>query len=116
MHARTVPQSFAKFFGPLRHVRKSFQQRADVQTGANGENRESRAAAKIGEDSQSELPIASGGCGFLWIENVNQVVRHSAALRRGWFGSADVEASIELRGIAGSYFSAELLSQPNAQR
>src|ERR1700719_397062 len=44
------------------------------------------------------------------------MVGNSATLWDSWFCGADVEAAIELRGIARDYFAAEPPGQPNAQR
>jgi hypothetical protein len=44
------------------------------------------------------------------------MMRHPAALGQRGLRCSDVKAAIELRGIAGDYFAAELLGQPDAQR
>ena len=40
------------------------------------------------------------------------MMRNSASVFRSRFGRADVEAAIELRGVAGHYFAAELFREP----
>src|SRR4030095_11978708 len=53
---------------------------------------------------------------FAGIENVEQVMRDLLPLAKGWLGRADVKSAIELRGIAGDNFAAELLRQQNDKR
>ncbi len=116
MLLRAVPQSFAKFFRALRDVREAFQQGAQIQTSANGENREARAAAQVGEDAERHLPIASRRCCFLRTEHIKQVMRHAVAHGTCRLSRANIEPAIELRGITRDYFAAKLFRQPHAQR
>lgn len=109
MLLRAAPQSLAKLLRALRDIREAFEERAEIQSCANGENREERAVAKIGEDRQGHLPVAAGRGRVLRAEHINQVMRNPAALGNRGLCRADVEPSIELRGIARDYFAAELL-------
>ena len=115
MFLRGVPQSFTKLFRALRDVREAFEKRAQVQTGANGEDGEARAATQVGEDRKSQLAIASRRCRIFRAEDIKQVMRYSAALGRRRLCRSDVEPAIELRRITRDYFPAELFRQPNGQ-
>ena len=50
MLLRAAPQSLAKLLRALRDIREAFEERAEIQSRADGENREARAVAQIGED------------------------------------------------------------------
>jgi hypothetical protein len=116
MFVRVVPQSLSKLFRALRNVGQPFEQRTQVETRADCENWEARAATQVGESRERHLPVAARRGRFLRAEHIHQVMRNSVAFGNRGFGRADVEPAIELRRIACDYFPAELFSQPNAQR
>jgi len=115
MFLRAVPQPLAKLLGALRDVREALEECAQIQSRANGENREARAVAQIGEDREGHLPIAACRGRVLRAEHINQVMRNPAALGRRRLCRAHVEPAIELRRIARDYFAAELFRQPNSK-
>jgi len=116
MLLRALPQSLAKFLGALRDIREAFEERAQIQSRADGENREARAVAQTVEDREGHLPVAACRGRVLRAEHINQVMRNAAALGSRRLCRADVEPAIELRRIARDYFAAELFRQPDAQR
>ena len=113
MLARAEPQALAQLFRALWNVGQALKQGAQIQAGADSENRKARARPQIGENGESHLSITARGRGFFRSEYVNQVMRNSAAFCHSRFGRADVKATIELRGVAGHYFAAEFFRQPN---
>ena len=50
------------------------------------------------------------------LDKIHQVMRNAALLGDGNFRRADIEAPIDLRGIADQNFAAEALRQRNSQR
>src|SRR5258708_914614 len=109
-------QSLAQFFRALRNVRKTLEQRAQIQSRADGEYRQSFPLPEIFQNAQGPLAVAPRGCVILWAKNVNQMMRNAAAFGGARFCSANIKTAIELRRIAGYNFSAESLSKLHAER
>jgi len=116
MLLRAAPQSLAKLLRALRDIREAFEERTQIQSRSNGENRKARAVAQIGEDREGHLPVAACRGRVLRAEHINQVMRNPAALGNRGLCRANIEPAIELRGIARDYFAAELFRQPDTQR
>ncbi len=113
-HARA--QALAQFFRALRNVRKTFEQRAQIQSRADGEYGQPFPLPETVEHGQRQLAISARGGFFLRAKNIHQVMRNAAALRGAGFCGANIKAAIELRRIAGHHFSAKLLRESYAER
>src|SRR5437660_12859106 len=100
----------------LRNIRKTFKQSAQIQSCADGEDRQAVPPSQVLQNLQSHLAVAAGGCVVPRPKNVNQVMRYAAALGRGGFCSTNVKAAIELRRIASHHFSAEPFRKLDAER
>ena len=103
------PEALANPFRALRQISEPFEQRPQIKAGADGEDGQPRTRLEVGKNSQGALAIAAGGSSIGRIQNVEQMVWHVLALGPRWLGSAKVKAPVELRGIAGNDFAAELL-------
>jgi hypothetical protein len=105
-------QSCAQLIRPLRNIRQSFQQSAQVKPTTNRKDRNTAAPAQVIEDRDGHLPISSSGGVFARRQNVDQVMRNSPAFGAGRFHGTDVETFVELGRIASYNFPAESLRKP----
>ena len=55
-----LPQARANFFGALRCIGEPFEQRAQIQPGSSGENRQNLAAAQIIQSFQRATAVITG--------------------------------------------------------
>src|ERR1700733_801654 len=112
----TGSQAVADFFGTFRSVGEPFQQGAQVKTGAGGDDRKFFSEAQIVQDAKGAAAIFPGGENFFGIEQVDQMV--GDALLFGWrnLSGADVEVTVDLRGITNQNFAVQLFGQLDAQR
>ena len=108
-------QTRAKVIRALREIGEAFEKSAQVEAGADGEDRKAMARVKVGEDDESAFAKATGRGGFSRIKNIEKMVRDLLPLRPGGLGSADVEASIELCGVAGKNFGGALFCEAQSQ-
>src|SRR6267143_5292944 len=106
----------AQFFRALRNVRKAIEQRAPIQSRADGEYLQAFAFAQVFQNLQSQLAVAPRSCIVSWPQNIDQVMRNAAAFGQAGFSSANVKAAIELRRIAGDNFPGEPLRELHAER
>jgi hypothetical protein len=90
-------QSLTKFLRALWQVSKTIEQRTQVQTCPNSENRQAPAPPQVLQNGQRYLSIPTGSCFFRWAQYIEQVVRDSMPLGLIRLGRADIEAAIELR-------------------
>src|SRR5467141_2139608 len=109
-------EALAQFFRALRNVRKTLEQRAQIQSRADGKYGQALAMPEVIQNLQSQLAVASRGCILLWPENVDQMMRNAAAFGVAGLRGANIKAAIELRGIAGDHFPAELLRESHTER
>lgn len=89
-------EAFAKSFGALREIGEPFEERAEIETGADGNNGKAFAGAKIGEGGEGAFAVITGGGRLGRIEDVEKMMRNGGTFRRRWLGGADVEAAVEL--------------------
>lgn len=83
-------ETFAESFRALREIGEAFEERAEVEAGAHGENGQAVASAKIGEGGEGAFAVVAGGGGFAWIEHVEKMMRDLPAFGRCRFGGANV--------------------------
>src|SRR3984957_15828904 len=109
-------QAVADFFGTFGRVGEAFEQGAEIEAGAGGDDGKFFAAAQIVQDFEGAATIFSGGEDFFRIEQVDQMV--GDALLFGWrnLSGTDVEVTVELGGIADENFAVEFLGELEAQR
>src|SRR5712671_6529213 len=108
--------ALAQFFRALRIVRKTFEERVQIQSCAYGKYRQVSAFAQVFQNLQGELAVASSGGIVPWPKNVDQMVRNAAAFGEAGLGRANIKAAIELRRIARYNFPAEPLRECHAER
>src|SRR4029077_11225400 len=99
MFLRACTQSRSQFFGALRHIRQSFEQRAQIQPCPDGENRQPAAMAQVPQHSQRHLAVYASRCCLTGCQSVDEMMWDAAALRYSRLGSADVEPTVKLRRI-----------------
>src|SRR5882762_11529310 len=109
-------QPLAQFFRALRNVRETFEQRAQIQSGAGGEYRQPIPLPQAVQNSQGQLAVSARGRFFLRAKNIHQVMRNTAAFGGTGFCGANIKAAIELRRIADHNFPAEPLRELHAER
>jgi hypothetical protein len=87
------PEPRAQFLRALRNVRKTFEQRAQIQSRADGEYRQSFPLPEIFQNAHGPLSVAPRGCVILWAKNVNQMMRNAAAFEGARFCGANVKTA-----------------------
>src|SRR5271170_1248724 len=80
-----LPQTRADFFGALRSIGKAFEQRAQIQPGASGQDRQNLARAQVVQSFQGATPVISGRENFGRLAEIHQVMRNAALFSRGNF-------------------------------
>src|SRR5580658_878466 len=110
-----LAQASAQFFGSRWRIGETFEQRAQIQARASGQNRQLAAARKIFKPRQSKPPVIAGGENVGWFDEIDQMVGNSLLLSRRNFRRADVEVTIDLRGIADEDFGVKLLGERDAE-
>ncbi len=113
---RHAAQAFAQLIGASGCVGKPFEQRAQIQAGAHGKDRQLFTAAQIFQDAKRAAAVVAGREHFIGIKQVHQVMRNSLLFGGRHFGCADVKAPVNLRGIAAHHFPAEAPGHGDAQR
>ncbi len=111
-----LTQARANFFGALRSLGESFEQRAKVQAGSGGEYRQNFTVAQIAKNFQGAAAVITGSKNFSGLDEINQVVRDAVLFGRRNLSRADIEMAIDLRGIADQDFAAEFFGEMDAQR
>src|SRR3984957_7301628 len=108
---RAGAQAVANFGGTFRSVGEAFEQGAEIEAGAGGDNGKFFAAAQIVQDLEGAATIFSGGENFFRIEQIDQT--GGGALLFGWrnLSGTDVEVTGELGGIADETFAVEFLGE-----
>ena len=99
-------ETVAEFFGARGGVGEAFEEGAEVESCAGGEDGEFRAAAQIVEGEEGVAAVVAGGEDFVGLHEVDEVMRdavliarhicHARACRRDLRG-ADIEVAIDLR-------------------
>ena len=90
-------QSCTQFFGSRWRIGKAFQQRAQIEAGACGQDRQLAAVPEIFEHGQCVPPVIAGGENLRWLDEIDQMVRNSVLLGGRNFRRADVEVTVDLR-------------------
>jgi hypothetical protein len=104
-------EALAEFFRARGGVGEAFEEGAQVESCASGEDRQFRAAAKIVKGEEGAAAVVAGGEDFVGLDEVNEVMRDVLLVARQHFSGADVEVAIDLRGIADEDFAVEALGK-----
>ena len=65
MLLRARAQPLSQFFGALWHFRQSLKQRPQIQSRADGKNRQTASAPQIFQNNQRHLTVSAGGRRFI---------------------------------------------------
>ena len=79
--------------------RAAFDQRIHIQARAARHDRDHAAAQDILRCSVRQLDIPRDGKRLARVTDIQQMMRHAAALRLGRLGCADVHPAVDLHGI-----------------
>ena len=90
-------KAVAEFFGARGGVGEAFDEGAEVESCAGGEDREFRAAAEIVEGEEGVAAVVAGGEDFVGLDEVDEMMRDVFLIARRDFRGADVEVAIDLR-------------------
>lgn len=90
-------EAVAEFFGARGSVGEAFEEGAEVEPCAGGEDGEFRAAAEIVEREEGVAAVVAGGEDFVGLDEVDEVVRDAVLVARRHLRGADVEVAIDLR-------------------
>ena len=90
-------ETVAEFFGARGGVGEAFEEGAEVESCASGEDGESRAASQIVEGEEGVAAVVAGGEDFVGLDEVDEVMRNVLLVARRDLGCADVEMAIDLR-------------------
>ena len=94
-----------------RRFAESFKKGFEVKSGAAAKNRHAPARLDFRHGAMREPGELRGVERFGQIADVNEVMRHAGAVGGRRFGRADVESAIDLHGIGGNDFAAELFRE-----
>src|SRR5687768_4026670 len=106
------PPKLSIFAGPWK---QAAGQRAIVEPGAAGENRQLPPFMNAGNDPSRVARIVRGGVLLRRAGDVDQVMRNAAALMQRNLIGADIEPAIDGSGIAVDDLAVESLGNGNAQ-
>ena len=90
-------KAIAEFFGARGGVGEAFEEGAEVESCAGGEDGEFRAAAEIVEGKEGVASVVAGGEDFVGLDEVDEVMRDVLLKVGRDFRGADVEVAIDLR-------------------
>ena len=90
-------EAVAEFFGARGGVGEAFEEGAEVEARACGEDGEFRAAAEIVEGEEGVAAVVAGGEDFVGLDEVDEVMRDALLVARRDLRGADVEVAIDLR-------------------
>jgi hypothetical protein len=118
-------QTLAQFFRACGSVGEAFEERAEVESRAGGEDGELRAEAEIVKREKSVAAVVAGGEDFIGLHEVDQMMRdafliaprvtgYARACRRDFRG-ADVEAAIDLSRVADQDFAVEAFGERDGE-
>lgn len=108
-------EALAEIFGALRQVGETFEKSAEIETGADSEDGETIAGAKIGEHCEGAFAVITSSGGFAGFDDVEEVMGDGGAFACRGLGGADVETAIELGGIASQNFTAEFFGEVESE-
>ncbi len=91
-----------------RSLKKSIEQRAQVEAGASCQNRKPAARGNFRDGSARQAGVFAGRAELVGIEDIDQVMGDTTALGQRQFGSADIKVAIHLQRVAVDNFSVEL--------
>jgi len=111
-----VAQTLAQFFRPRGSVGEAFEERAEVESCAGGNDRQLVAAAEIVERKERVAAVVAGGENFVGLDEVDEMMRNFLLVARENFRGADVEVAIDLRRIADEDFAFEALGEFDGER
>src|SRR5205807_1802068 len=86
-------QPLAQFFRALRNVRKTFEQRAQIQSRAGSEYWQPFPLPQTVQHGQRQLAVSARGRFFLRAKNIQQVMRNAAAFGGAWSSRANTNAA-----------------------
>ncbi len=109
-------EAVAEFFGARGGVGEAFEEGAEVESCAGGEDGEFRAAAEIVEGEEGVAAVVAGGEDFVGLDEVDEVMRDVLLKAGRDFRGADVEVAIDLSGIADEDFAIEALGEFDGER
>jgi hypothetical protein len=92
------------------------QQAINIQTSAPDEQRQLTTPGNIVDCCLSMLFKQRCAIAFVWVNNIEQVMRHLIPVGSRWFGSTDVQAPVHRPGIGTDNLAIKLLSQLKSQR
>src|SRR5271170_3560506 len=99
-------QTLAQFFGALRRLGQTQEQRAEVESRPGGQDGKLSAPANLVQSEKRPAAVFPGGENFVGVDEIDEVMRNSALLVERNFGSAEIEAAINLGRIANENFAA----------
>ena len=76
-------EAVAEFFGARGGVGEAFEEGAEVESCAGGEDGEFRAAAEIVEGEEGVAAVVAGGEDFVGLDEVDEVMRDAVLVVRG---------------------------------
>jgi len=111
-----VAQTLAQFFRARGCVGEAFEESAEVESCAGGEDGQLVAAAEIVEREERVAAVVAGGEDFVGLDEVDEVMRDALPFAPRDLRGADVEVAIDLRRIADEDFAVEALGEFDGER
>ena len=108
-------QPVAQRLIPDRSLKKSFEQRTQVEAGASRQNGKPAARRNFRDGRARQARVFAGSAELVGIENIDQVMGNTAALGQRQFRRANIEVAIYLQRVAVDNFSVELFRDEKCQ-
>jgi len=109
-------QTLAQFFRARRGIGEAFEERAEIESCAGGDDWQLVAAAEIVEREERVAAVVAGGEDFVGLDEVDEVMRDLLLTSRGDLRGADVEVAIDLGRIADEDFAVEAAGEFDGER
>ena len=109
-------QTLAQFFRARGSVGEAFEERAEVESCAGGNDRQLVAAAEIVERDERVTAVVAGGENFVRLDEIDEVMCDALPVAARDLRGADVEVAIDLRRIADEDFAVEAAGEFDGER
>src|SRR6185436_4099723 len=100
-------QSLSQEIIARRQRRQALEQCPEIKTSATHHYRQTSARRYPGDHLTRRAGIIAGGETCLGVQDVQKMMRHATAFSGGCLGRADIEAAVELEGVAIDDFTRE---------
>ncbi len=95
--------------------REAAEERAEIEAGTTTENGETTASGDLRKEGLDVAGEVGGGKGFFRATDVEEMMGKRGAVGEGEFGGTDIEAAVDLKGVAVDDFAIEVAGQGDGE-